>query len=395
MTIYRRFRLETAQALFSLLFNFGGLLAGGILAYNLGIFESLPWALVIYPGILSIRGAIGGLYSGRLSTALHLGTIKPRLMGNTSEAYTLLNTVNALTLMSALFMGSIGSIICVVVTGTSLTTFPLILSVIVCSMGLSILIISPLTFWISTVAYKRGLDPDVILYPIVSTVADIVITFLYIGVLQTILKLGDVSWIFLNSINLIFIFIVLWTIKKIYRSKEFQSTFKEFTITLLFVSVIVNVTGTALSSIIDVIGRRPEVFMIYPALIDTVGDIGSIIGSTATTKMALGTMVTKYTAIMAHSLEIASAWVASVIMFILYALFSSLIYGREGLLRLLLQVLTMQIIVVPLIILTSFGTAIVTRKRGLDPDNFVIPVETSLSDGLTTIGLLITLTIFV
>jgi mgtE-like transporter len=361
----------------------------------LGIFESLPWALVIYPGILSIRGAIGGLFSGRLSTAMHLGTIKPRLRGNTSEAYALLNTVNALTLMSALFMGSIGSIICVVVTGTPLTTFPLILSVIVCSMGLSILIISPMTFWISTVAYKRGLDPDVILYPIVSTVADIVITFLYIGVLQTILRLGDVSWYFLNSINLIFIFTVLWTIRKIYRSKKFQSTFKEFMITLLFVSVIVNVTGTALSSIIDVIGRRPEIFMIYPALIDTVGDVGSIIGSTATTKMALGTMLTKYSAILDHSLEIASAWVASVIMFILYALFSSLIYGGEGLLRLLLEVLTMQIIVVPLIILISFGTAIVTRKRGLDPDNFIIPVETSLSDGLTTIGLLITLTIFV
>ena len=56
MITYKRFLLETAQALFSLLFDFGGLLAGGILAYNLGIFESLPWALVIYPGILSIRG---------------------------------------------------------------------------------------------------------------------------------------------------------------------------------------------------------------------------------------------------------------------------------------------------------------------------------------------------
>ena len=32
--------------------------------------------------------------------------------------------------------------------------------------------------------------------------------------------------------------------------------------------------------------------MIYPALIDTVGDVGSIIGSTATTKMALGVMAT-------------------------------------------------------------------------------------------------------
>jgi mgtE-like transporter len=392
--IYKRFLLKTAQALFSLLFDFGGLLAGSILAYNLGIFESLPWALVIYPGILSIRGAIGGLFSGRLSTAMHLGTIKPRLMGNTSEAYALLNTVNALTLMSALFMGSIGSIICVVVTGTPLTTFPLILSVIVCSMGLSILIISPMTFWISTVAYRRGLDPDVILYPIVSTVADIVITFLYIGVLQAILKLGDMSWIFLNSINLVFIFTVLWAIRKIYRSEEFQSTFKEFMITLLFVSVIVNITGTALNSIIDVIGRRPEIFMIYPALIDTVGDIGSIVGSTATTKMALGTMLTKYGAILEHSLEIASAWVASVIMFILYAIFSSLANGVE-LPRLLLEVLTVHIIVVPLIILISYGTAIITRRRGLDPDNFIIPVETSLSDGLTTIGLLIAITFFV
>jgi mgtE-like transporter len=391
---YKRFLQETAQALFSLLFDFGGLLAGSILAYNLGIFESLPWALVIYPGILSIRGAIGGLFSGRLSTAMHLGTIKPRLMGNTSEAYALLNTVNALTLMSALFMGSIGSIICVVVTGTPLTTFPLILSVIVCSMGLSILIISPMTFWISTVAYRRGLDPDVILYPIVSTVADIVITFLYIGVLQAILKLGDMSWIFLNSINLVFIFTVLWAIRKIYRSEEFQSTFKEFMITLLFVSVIVNITGTALNSIIDVIGRRPEIFMIYPALIDTVGDIGSIVGSTATTKMALGTMLTKYGAILEHSLEIASAWVASVIMFILYAIFSSLANGVE-LPRLLLEVLTVHIIVVPLIILISYGTAIITRRRGLDPDNFIIPVETSLSDGLTTIGLLIAITFFV
>jgi mgtE-like transporter len=391
---YKHFLMETSQALFSLLFDFGGLLAGGILTYNLGIFESLPWALVIYPGILSIRGAIGGLFSGRLSTAMHLGTIKPRLMGNTSEAYTLLNTVNALTLMSALFMGSIGSIICVVVTGTPLTTFPLILSVIVCSMGLSILIISPMTFWISTVAYKRGLDPDVILYPIVSTVADIVITFLYVGVLQIVLKLGDVSWLFLNSINLIFTFTVLWAIRKIYRSEEFQSTFKEFMITLLFVSMIVNITGTALNSIIDVIGRRPEIFMIYPALIDTVGDIGSIVGSTATTKMALGTMLTKYGAILDHSLEIASAWVASVIMFILYAIFSSLANG-VGLLRLLLEVLTVHVLVVPLIILISYGTAIITRRRGLDPDNFIIPVETSLSDGLTTIGLLIAITIFV
>ena len=382
------------QALFSMLFNFGGLLAGSVIAFNLGIFDVLPWALIIYPGILSIRGAIGGLYSGRLSTALHLGTIKPRLRGNTSEAYTLFTTVNALTLVSAIFMGSIGSIVCVVVTGTPMTTFPLILSVIICSMGLSILVISPMTFWISTVAYRRGLDPDILLYPIVSTVADIVITLLYIGVLQALISLGELSWPLLCTANLVFVLAVLWTLRKIYRDEQLVSTFKEFMITLLFVSVIVNVTGTALGGIIDTIGKRPEVFMIYPALIDTVGDVGSVIGSTATTKMALGTMGTKYSAITEHSLEIFSAWAASMFMFVLYALSSSLVYGVGGFLRLLSEALTTHILVVPLIVLISFGTAIVTRKRGLDPDNFIIPLETSFSDGLTTIGLLVALTIF-
>ena len=85
LTKPKRFLRDTGQALFSLLFNFTGLVAGGVVAYNLGIFDTIPWALLIYPGILSIRGAIGGLYAGRLSTALHLGTIKPRIFKNTNR----------------------------------------------------------------------------------------------------------------------------------------------------------------------------------------------------------------------------------------------------------------------------------------------------------------------
>jgi cation transporter-like permease len=40
-----------------------------------------------------------------------------------------------------------------------------------------------------------------------------------------------------------------------------------------------------------------------------------------------------------------------------------------------------------LIILIAYTTAILTFKRGLDPDNFVIPIESSLADSLTTISL--------
>ncbi len=364
-----------------------------MIAYNLHLFDTIPWALVIYPGILSIRGAIGGLYAGRLGTALHLGTIKPRLFGNTEEAYVLFNTVNTLTLISALLMGSLGSIVGVVVTGTPPREFFTIMSVIIASMGLSILVISPLTFWVSVASFKRGLDPDVLVYPIISTIADLTITGLYIGVLSFVMFRPGTSIIVLNVINILFIGGVLFTVRKIRRNREFMTTVKEFMLTLVLVTIIVNITGTALNRITEAIGRRPEIFMMYPALIDTVGDVGSIIGSTATTKMALGVMPTEFRAITTHWLEIGSAWVAALIMFFVYALTSGVVYGMWRFPGLFVETMTTNLLVVPVIIAISFLTAIVTRRRGLDPDNFIIPIETSISDGLTTIGLLVAITL--
>jgi cation transporter-like permease len=80
-------------------------------------------------------------------------------------------------------------------------------------------------------------------------------------------------------------------------------------------------------------------------------------------------------------------------MFVFYTLTSSAVYGIGKFPSLLGEAWMTNLIVVPIIIVISFLTAIVTRKRGLDPDNFIIPIETSISDGLTTIGLLIALTL--
>ena len=292
-------------------------------------------------------------------------------------------------------MGSLGSLVGVVVMGTPFTEFFTIFMVIVASMGLSILAISPLTFWVSVASYRRGLDPDVLVYPVISTVADLIITALYMGVLYVVLLAPGVSLYILGAVNVVFVAVVILTVRKIYRDPEFVRTVREFMMTLVIVTLIVNVTGTALNRITEVIGKRPEVFMIYPALIDTVGDVGSIIGSTATTKMALGVMATEFTAIAAHWVEVGSAWLASIIMFVFYTLTSSAVYGIGLFPGLLADAWTCNLLVVPLIIVISFSTAIVTRRRGLDPDNFIIPIETSISDGLTTIGLLLALTLFV
>ena len=73
------------EALIAFSFDIGGIIAGFIVASQLNVFLISPWAIAVYPAILTARGVISGLFSGRLSTALHIGTIHPKLLGNTKK----------------------------------------------------------------------------------------------------------------------------------------------------------------------------------------------------------------------------------------------------------------------------------------------------------------------
>ena len=385
----RAFLGQLSQPLFSLSFNVAGLIAGALLASSFDTFSRIPWALIIYPGILTMRGAIGGLFSGRLSTALHLGSVEPRVRNNTREAGVLFDSITTLTLVSGLFMGSVGSVFSVALNQAEPRDVGGILIVIVAAMAISLVFISPITAIFSFYSFRRGLDPDVVVYPVISTVSDVLITLCYMLTLNLVLALPSAGWWILGAVDLVFIAFIARNIARNRRDTDYVRTVREFMITLTVVSIIVNVTGSALSRIVERIGRRPEVYMVYPALIDTVGDVGSIVGSTATTKMALGLVEPSISSIGGHGTVIWTTWASSLMMFGVYSLVSSAIYGFDLLGTLASQLLLTNLLVVPVIVLISYAVAIVTRMRGLDPDNFIIPIETSLSDGLTTIALLL------
>lgn len=378
-----------SESVLSLSFNIVGIAAGAIIASSFDVVRSISWALLLYPGILSVRGALGGLYAGRLSTALHVGDIRPRLFDNTATSGILLDSVNALTLISSVAMGSVALIVNLLFFNASLNDAFWIMLVIIATMAASIVLITPSTFLISVYSYRKGLDPDVVVYPIISTIADVIVTICYILVLRSTLL--SYSWVLLGLLDLVFVLFVVHNIRKNVREREFVKTIREFIITLAVVSVIVNITGVALGRISDRIGSRPEVYAIYPALIDTVGDVGSIIGSTATTKLNLGTLTASMRSLGNHVHEVLYGWVGSIIMFTAYAGISAITYGPILFWSLARAVLLMNVMVIPVIVLISFLVGIITFRRGLDPDNFIIPFETSLADGLTTAFLFLAL----
>jgi len=82
------------------------------------------------------------------------------------------------------------------------------------------------------------------------------------------------------------------------------------------------------------------------------------------------------------------------VMFLVLAFSSPLINGLFSMSvfsNLLLVLLVANLIAVSGIVLLSYGVSILTFQKGLDPDNFVIPIESSFADSLMSIALLIAL----
>jgi mgtE-like transporter len=386
---FMRLLKETSLAY---VFDIGGLLAGFMVASQLGIFLLSPWAIAVYPAIVSAKGVIGGLLSGRLSTALHLGTIHPRFFGNTPRFYKLFEALIVITLATGVAMSSIGIVFGNLFWGITFVDFPAILSVVMATMAIGLLL-SLITIKVAFVSFKRGLDPDIVVYPIMSTVVDIFITILYIGVISLFFSSYLGSWI-IAAIALAFGFLVLYILPKNMHDFVFIKTIKESMITMLLVAFVVNVTGTVLKQISYFVSNRKEIFTVYPALIDTVGDVGSVVGSTATTKLALGLLTPSLASMRSHAKSIFSAWSASLMVFVILAVLSLSINGVFSLpsfLNLISVLLIANVIAVTAIVLLSYSISILTFKKGLDPDNFVIPIESSFADSVTSIALLVAL----
>lgn len=390
--ISKKFSEMLKETTLTYAFGLGGLFAGFMVASQLGIFRLSPWAMALYPALISAKGVGSGLLSGRLSTGLHLGTVYPRFFGNTKIFYKLIEALIVLTLATSVTICAISLVFGQLFWGITLAHFPSILSVVVATMALGLLL-SFVTIKVAFISFEKGLDPDVVVYPVMSTIADIFITLCYVAVLN-LFFVGALGQWFIGIACLIPVFLVLYILSKNLHEVEFTKTLKESVVTMLLVAFMVNVTGTVLNGISHFVEDRVEIYTVYPGLIGMIGNVGSVVGSTATTKLALGLLTPSFSSIKRHAKNIFSAWTASIIMFVVLAVLSVSIHGLFSLSSfhsLILVLLVANVLAVASITVLSYAVSILTFKRGLDPDNFVIPVESSFADSVTSFALLVAL----
>jgi mgtE-like transporter len=395
----KKLKANLGQSMLSLSFDIIGLLTGTLLILYLGVLSinEAPWALFLFPGILSVRGAVGGLFSGHLGTGLHLGTIKATFTRNTKDFQTLMRVVITLALISGLSVGAGTWIFGLFLWNATIIDFVQLLAVITATMALSVVFVSPLTMLFSVFSFRRGLDPDVVVYPITSPVSDIINTACYVLSLGLFFLFGSLGRSVILLMDIIFIsFVIYITIRNIGEAK-FVQTIREFLLTLIFVTIIVNITGSLLNRISGITSGR-NIYAVYPAIIATIGGVGAIIGSTATTKLALGLIEPSFFSIKKHINEISGAWIASILMFMIYVILSSVINGTTAIGDLPIftgQLIATNIMAVVIMLFVAYTVAIYTFRRGWNPDNFVIPIESSLADTVTTAAVLVALTFII
>ena len=374
------------------LFDIAGLVAGFLIAYQLNVFRLSPWALALYPALISTR-VINGLLSGRLSTALHLGTINPQFSGNTKSFHKLVHAIIVLTLVTSLTVSVISLLFGSLLWGITFADFSAIVAVMVSTLAIG-LIFSLVTIKLAFISFKRGLDPDIVVYPIISTAASIFITLCYIAVLNLFFFLPYLGRLVILAIGLTHVVAVLYLIAKDWQEPEFLKTIKESLIMLMFVALILTLTGTIFKGIDRLAKNQKEVFTIYPALITMVSNVGSVVGSTANTKLALGLLTPSFFSIKNHAKNIGTAWAASLLVFTILALISlavNHVFALSSVLNFLVIIWFSNLIAVVGIVILSYGISIITFRRGLNPENFVIPIETSFATIITSTALLVAL----
>ncbi|MCW3974934.1 MAG: magnesium transporter [Candidatus Bathyarchaeota archaeon] len=366
----------------ALLFGLGGLLAGSLLVSFKSLIFLRPWIIVMYPLVLSSRGAINGVLSGKIGTGLHTRLIEPNFRKNTRYYHSILASVMNLSILSSVLATLITFIITFSMFKGSISEIDEIFFSCLVANALSVIVMAPFASGLGFLSYKRGLDPDIFLYPISATIADIWTTICYVFTLGIIFLFRNIYGPVVYFFGILFIIITISFNIVFRKDEEYWKTLKEASSMILAIIPISAISGISLSKVMVYIKNSPGLLSVYPALINTLGAAGAIFGSLSTTKLALGFIKTQLKEIKGELKDLIQIGIAVSIMYIIYGTIAYFIGGKLISFAIILLSL---IILFPIIIFMTFSIGILAFIQGLDPDNFIIPIETTLTDCLLTI----------
>ena len=154
----------------------------------LGTFEGdllrYPSLLILVPVTIGTAGNLGSILAARLSTAFHLGTLSFAPDDDMLAGNALATVALALTVFPIIGVGAWG--LAVVTGGARLTAGTVVLVAV--SSGAILAVLAVVVTAIATyAAYRRGLDPDDVVIPVVTNTCDVLGVIVLFAVVRIVI----------------------------------------------------------------------------------------------------------------------------------------------------------------------------------------------------------------
>lgn len=366
----------------------GDLIAGIFLGQMTSFLIDFPGLLVIIPGAIGMRGNIFGSLASRLSTHLHIGTlshdnIKSRVVFDNIFASIFL------TIILSILLAIMAKIFCILFSFNSISLIDFIIISVFTGI-ISAILLLPLTLFISIKSFKHGWDPDNITTPLVAAAGDM---FTLPSIVLATIIFSFVSMPFIKSLVFVLIIIIfiaglLWLLY--INHEELQTIVKQSVLVLFTCSILGTATGTILNSKLAFIISNPSILTLVPLFSGQSGNLTSILCARLSSILHSGCIEPS---LIPHSNTKYNLKIIGTFAIFVYPIIGALAHfgalfmeiPTVGLLNMLIISTVAGFLLTPILLALSFYFSLGTYRRGLDPDNIVIPITTSLIDPIATL----------
>ena len=370
-----------------------GDLCAGIILGNMEFFlKTYPGLMVIIPGAIGMRGNIFGSFGSRLSTHLHIGTLNPEFKRSDILDENITASI-ILTMVLSVLLGAIAKVICIVFHFQSISLFDFVLISFIAGL-ISTIIMLPITMFISLKSFEGGWDPDNITTPFIAAVGDF---FTLPAIILSVLIVNFIGFdpIVKMILFAVVIFITIVSLISGYTSdNEVRHIVRQSTPVLFFCSILGTVAGGILNNSITTLLKNQTLLTLVPLFSGESGGLVSILGARLSSGLHSG-LIDPVLRPKKHTMENFIAIISlAIIMYPLIGFLaesSTIAFGNLGLgyLQSILISLMSGMILILIMLLVVFYISTISYRRGLDPDNIVIPLSTSLTDSISTLILIV------
>lgn len=365
----------------------GDLLAGLVLGFMTASLVRLPGLIVLIPAAIGMRGNIFGALGSRLGTGIHAGLFHPSRERSSFLGQNLAASA-VLSLATCVFLGFAAHAVSVAL-GLEAISFWEFVAISILGGTLGSLLDGAGAVGIAVLSYRRSWDLDSVSAPMVTAIGDI----------------GTLPALWLASYLVQFrgvtpavsvgggIFCLAVTVRGLRSKKVLLRRIVRESLPILLIAGLVDVfAGTLVEARLGHFLAFPALLVLVPIFLQNTNALSGILSARLASHLHLGLIEAKAIPQPLAWLDISINFLFAAAVFTMIGIGTQLVSaatGRAspGFLTMMAITLTAGMFATVISSFVAYATAVATYRFNLDPDNFGIPVSSSVMDLAGTVCL--------